>query len=408
MSGLLTGLRVVEGSAFVAAPLGGMTLAQLGAEVIRFDPIGGGIDYRRWPVTAEGESLYWAGLNKGKRSFAVNTADPRGRELIAALITAPGEGGGLYLTNLPLRDGLGYDALKARRADVIMLMIQGNPDGSTAVDYTVNAAVGFPFVTGPESVEGPVNSVIPAWDFTCGLHASIGLLAAERHRRLTGLGQLVKLSLFNVGAALAAALGYTAEVEINQAERPRLGNAIFGTFGRDFATKDGKRVMIATVTARHVEDLARAAGALEGLRALEAARGLDFRKDADRYAGHDALVALLEPWFAAHTLDEVAGALSKAGVLWGPYQSFGEMVRHDHRFTTAANPMIATVEQPGVGRYRVPGSPLEFGAAPRQPTGPAPKLGQDTDAILADVLGLSDTSIRKLHDQGIVAGPDGR
>ncbi len=407
MSGLLTGLRVVEGSAFVAAPLGGMTLAQLGAEVIRFDPIGGGVDYRRWPVTAEGDSLYWAGLNKGKRSLAVNTADPRGRELIAALITAPGEGGGLFLSNLPVRDGLGYDALKARRADLIMLLIQGNPDGTTAVDYTVNAALGFPYVTGPEPADGPVNSVIPAWDFTCGLHAAIGLLAAERHRRLAGQGQLVKLSLFNVGAALAAALGYTAEVEVNDADRPRLGNAIFGTFGRDFPTKGGARVMVATVTARHVEDLAKAAGVLEALRALEAARGLDFRKDADRYAGRDALVGLLEPWFAAHTLEEVGVALNRAGVLWGPYQSFGEMVRHDRRFTPAANPMIAEIEQPGVGRYRVPGSPLEFGAAPRVAPGPAPRLGQDTDAILAEVLGLSDAAIGKLHDQGVVAGPDG-
>ena len=103
---------------------------------------------------------------------------------------------------------------------------------------------------------GPVNSVIPAWDFTCGLHAALGLLAAERHRRLTGDGQLIRLSLFNVGAALAAALGYTAEVEVNGAERPRLGNAIFGTFGRDFATSDGKRLMVAVVTGRQMEDLA--------------------------------------------------------------------------------------------------------------------------------------------------------
>jgi 2-methylfumaryl-CoA isomerase len=239
MSGLLSGLRVVESSAFVAAPLGGMTLAQLGAEVIRFDPIGGGVDYRRWPVTAEGESLYWAGLNKGKRSFAVNLGDPRGRELVAALIAAPGEGGGLYLTNLPVRDGLGYDALKARRPDLIMLLIQGNPDGSTAVDYTVNAAIGFPFVTGPLDTLGPVNNVVPAWDLTCGLHAAVGLLAAERHRRLTGRGQLVRLSLFNVGAALAAALGYTGEVERNGTDRQRLGNEIYGTFGRDRRRQEG-------------------------------------------------------------------------------------------------------------------------------------------------------------------------
>ncbi|MGD9537652.1 MAG: CoA transferase [Alphaproteobacteria bacterium] len=407
MNQLLTGLRVVESSAFVAAPLGGMTLAQLGAEVIRFDPIGGGVDHRRWPVTEQDESLYWAGLNKGKRSFAVNLAAPEGRELIARLIAAPGPGGGLYLSNLPVRQGLDYEALKARRADLIMLLIQGNPDGSTAVDYTVNAALGFPYVTGPEGTDGPVNSVIPAWDFTCGLHAALGLLAAERHRRLTGEGQLIKLSLFNVGAALAAALGYTAEVEVNGVERPRLGNAIFGTFGRDFATKDGRRMMVPVVTGRQMEDLARATGLSDEMRAIGAARGLDFRKDADRYEGRAALEALFEPWFAARGYDEAAAVLAEAKILFGPYQRFAELVRDDPRFTTA-NPMIAEIEQPGIGRYRVPGSPLDFGAFLRQTPAPAPRLGEHTDAILADLLGLSGAEIGRLHDQGIVAGPDGR
>ena len=85
MNGILSGLRVVEGSAFVAAPLGGMTLAQLGADVIRFDPIGGGLDARRWPITADGRSLFWAGMNKGKRSVAVDLRSPRGRELLVDL-----------------------------------------------------------------------------------------------------------------------------------------------------------------------------------------------------------------------------------------------------------------------------------------------------------------------------------
>ncbi len=90
MAGILDGLRIVECAAFIAAPLGGMTLAQLGADVIRCDPPGGGLDHNRWPVTRSGKSLYWAGLNKGKRSLAVDTASPRGREIVAALATAPG------------------------------------------------------------------------------------------------------------------------------------------------------------------------------------------------------------------------------------------------------------------------------------------------------------------------------
>ncbi|MBV8555079.1 MAG: CoA transferase [Planctomycetaceae bacterium] len=93
MNKILDGVRVIEGAAFVAAPLCGMTLGQLGADVIRFDPIEGGLDARRWPITRDGRSLYWAGLNKGKRSIAVDARSPEGRELIAALITAPGEVG---------------------------------------------------------------------------------------------------------------------------------------------------------------------------------------------------------------------------------------------------------------------------------------------------------------------------
>ena len=103
MQSILSGLRIVEGSAFIAAPSAGMTLAQLGADVIRFDMIGGGIDYRRWPVSAQGKSLYWHSLNKGKRSIAVDFRHPEGRELLARIITASGEDAGLFVTNFPAR-----------------------------------------------------------------------------------------------------------------------------------------------------------------------------------------------------------------------------------------------------------------------------------------------------------------
>ena len=102
MTPILEGMRIVEGSAFVAMPLGGMTLAQMGADVIRFDPIGGGLDYKRWPVTQDGKrSLFWAGLNKGKRSIAVDLRSPRGKELLTQLICLPGETAGLFTTNFP-------------------------------------------------------------------------------------------------------------------------------------------------------------------------------------------------------------------------------------------------------------------------------------------------------------------
>lgn len=107
---ILSGLRIVEISAFVAAPLGGATLASLGADVIRVDPPGGGIDINRWPLH-DGHSLYWAGLNQGKRSVTIDTRGDEGRQLVRRLITAPGDGGGILLTNLPVSDWNSYASL---------------------------------------------------------------------------------------------------------------------------------------------------------------------------------------------------------------------------------------------------------------------------------------------------------
>ena len=90
--GILNGIRVIEGSAFVAAPTAGMTLAQLGADVIRFDAPGGGLDWKRWPLTSNGDSLFWSGLQKGKRSIEIDLRSEEGREQLSQLITMPGPG----------------------------------------------------------------------------------------------------------------------------------------------------------------------------------------------------------------------------------------------------------------------------------------------------------------------------
>src|SRR6056297_8259 len=137
MYDLLAGMRIVEGSAFVAAPMGGMTLAQLGADVIRFDDIAGALDGERWPVTKDGASLYWTSLNKGKRSFAVDVRNPKGRELLQAIITAPGPDAGMFITNLPVRGWNSYDALTEKRKDLIMVTLTGTREGQAQVDYTV-------------------------------------------------------------------------------------------------------------------------------------------------------------------------------------------------------------------------------------------------------------------------------
>jgi 2-methylfumaryl-CoA isomerase len=403
MSEILAGMRVVEGSAFVAAPLGGMTLAQLGADVIRFDPIGGGLDAHRWPVTAEGKSLFWAGLNKGKRSIAVDMRSPQGKQLLVDLITAPGDGAGLFLTNFPAVGWLNYPALASRRPDLIMVNIVGNPDGSSAVDYTINPATGFACTTGPDALATPVNHLLPAWDVITGTLAATGLLAAERKRRIAGTGQFIRLALADVAMATVGHLGYLAEVQINKTERPRYGNYLYGAFGCDFATKDGKRVMVVGLTPRQWRSLVTAVGIGDACAQVEKLLGVDLSKEGDRFAARHLIAALIEPWVSSRTLLEVGEVFNAHDVCWGPYQTFAELVAHDVR-CSPANPMFANVEQPEIGTYLMPGSPLQFSADDRVPPAPAPRLGQHTDEVLAQILGLSAAEIGQLHDDGVVAG----
>jgi 2-methylfumaryl-CoA isomerase len=402
MNRLLEDLRIVEISAFVAAPLGGMTMAQMGAEVIRIDPIGGGIDFNRWPVTTTGASLYWAGLNKAKRSVALALDRPEGRELARALAAAPGAGGGILLTNLPPLPGLDYASLKAARGDAILLRLVGNRDGSAAVDYTVNAASGFPLVTGDG--KAPINHVLPAWDIAAGLYLATALLAAERHRNRTGAGQEVTAALADVAFATVGHLGYIGDVQINGHARPALGNDLYGSFGRDFATADGRRIMIIALTSRQWRALGRVTGLADAFAQMAAKQGVDLDSETGRFEARDAIAALVAPWCAARSVPEIEAAFAGSGVLWGPFQSFAELVRSDPR-CSPQNPLFADVDQPGIGRYLMPGLPLDFTASPRLPTRPAPRLGEHTDEVLARVLGLSAAEIGHLHDRGIAAGP---
>ena len=400
MSGVLAGMRVVEGSAFVACPSGGMTLAQLGADVIRFDAIGGGIDYHRWPLTPDGQSLYWQGLNKGKRSIQVDIRSPEGRELITRLATAPGPDAGIFTTNFPAVGWLSYDSLRQHRDDLIMVAITGNHDGSTAVDYTVNCAVGYPWLTGDD---GAVNHVLPAWDIICGQTAAVGVLAAERQRSRTGEGSLVNLALSDVALAAVSMLGHVAEAQLLGTQRPRIGNDIYGAFGRDFELADGERIQIVAVSARQWKGVVAACDISDEVAALEAETGFDFtRVDGDRYRARDRLNPLVARWCANHTLAEASVALDAHGVCWGRYQSMLGLVANDPRCSTE-NPLFTEVDHPETGQYLTPGPPLRFPVAIQADLGPAPRLGQHTDEVLADVLGLSATEIGGLHDRQIVA-----
>ena len=397
---ILSGMRVVEASAFVAAPLGGMTLAQLGADVIRIDTLGGGLDHRRWPVTADGASLFWAGLNKSKRSVALDLGSAEGRELAQAIICAPGDDAGIFLTNFPPRGWLDHEKLRARPPDLIQLTLQGDRHGGSAVDYTVNARVGVPFVTGDPASDEPVNNVLPAWDLATGQMVAVGLLAAERHRLRTGQGQHVKLALEDVALAVMGHLGFIAEAQQGQ-PRQRHGNELFGAFARDFRCADGERVMVVGLTLKQWRSLVEAMDLGAPMDQLGKHLALDLAQEGNRFRARAEIAALVGPWIAARPLADVAAAFDRQGVCWGRYQGIDELVRNDPA-CSPANPMFSTIEQPGVGPMLAAGIPLDFSAIARQPVAPAPRLGQHTEQVLQDLLGLDAAAFGKLHDRGVV------
>ena len=403
MTAPLTGMRVVESAAFIAVPLAGMTLAQMGADVIRVDRIQGGLDAARWPVTATGASLFWAGMNKGKRSLAVDMARPEGVEIIAALITAPGPDAGMFLTNLRGRGPLNYPALSAARADLIMVSLIGTRRGEPAVDYTVNPALGFPMATGAVDTTAPVAHVLPAWDLITGQVVVNTLLAAERHRLRTGVGQLAELALKDVAAAMMGHLGIIAEVSVNGVDRARSGNALYGAYGQDFLCADGARIMVIGLTDRQWRGLVKVLDMGAQIAALQAATGLDLNAEGNRWQARAQITALFGPWFAARPLPQIAALFDAASLTWAPFRTFAGAVAQDPDLS-AENPMMQMLNQPGIGRYLAPGSPVRSTAFPRLPPNAAPQLGQHSEEILADVLGLGAGQIGALMDKGIVAG----
>lgn len=400
----LRGMRVIEISAYVATPLSGMTLAQLGADVIRVEPLGGAVDRSRWPLAESGTSLYWSGLNKGKRAIEVDLSSAEGRGLVGDLIVSGGPRGGIVISNSGRFPELTFEALRARRPDVIHVLLTGRRDGGTAVDYTVQAATGFPLLTGPEDAAQPVNSVVPAWDVAAGLYLAVGLLAAERHRLLTGEGQQVRVALEDVALATAGNLGYLAEAQLSATPRERDGNHVYGTFGRDFATADGERLMIVALTARHWRDLLAATGLTDVVTALATALGADFDEESERYRHRGTLGELLARWFETRTLAEAAQALRATRVLWSAYRSFTDLAAGDAR-PLRESPLMAQVRQPGVGTHLAPGSPLVMDGE-QSPPAAAPLVGRHTGEVLGAELGLSAAELSALAEKGVIRTRD--
>ena len=406
MYDLLSGLSIIEVSSFVASPTAGLYCAQMGAEVIRVDHVAGGLDYDRAMLTAEGRSLSWENLNRAKKSVALDLQSPQGRELCVELARKTGQ----MITNLPMNSFLSHTKIAEGRADLISVRIMGWHDGRQAMDFTVNAASGYPLMTGPAewdpATAPPVNQVLPAWDFITGAYCAFALLAALRHRDATGEGSELRVPLGDVAIGTMANAGAMAEMLYRGGNRERLGNAIWGAFGRDFRSRDGKRFMVAVLTAKQWRALVEAFAVKDEIAALEGRLGLSFTtSDANRFDHREKLFDLFQQVAERFDYTELASRLGAAGATFERYRTMYEAANDPA--LVADNPLFGpSPANPSGFAYPAPRS---FANIPGREAGDpcaAPYLGEHSEEVLAERLGMASGEIARLIDRGVVATSD--
>lgn len=406
MYDLLKGIRIVEGASFIAGPICCQHLVQFGAEVIRFDMIGGGPDYNRWPISPEGDSLYWEGHKKGKKSVAIDLSSTEGRALAIEIATAPGDDRGMFVTNYPVKGFLSHEKLAEVRPDLITIRVMGWADGRNSVDYTLNAVTGFPMMTGPAelSADRPVNHVLPAWDLITGSYAAFSLVAAERQRRLTGQGGEIRIPLSDIAATTIANLGQLAEVSVSGQDRPRSGNDLFGALGRDFVTKDNKRLIAVAMTFRQWTTLVKALNLKAYETRLEQELGVSFEGESERFTHRSRIFEIVQAKIGLMTHSDVATCFDDAGVLWNTYRTLTESISEERGFVRD-NPVFSQHQHPSGYSYPTPSAAATIPGKDRAMPGFAPRLGEHTDQVLQELLGFSTRKITELHDRGIVSRP---
>ena len=401
MYSLLSGLSIIEASSFVASPTAGLYCAQLGAEVIRVDHKAGGLDYDRYMLTKEGRSLSWENLNRAKKSVALDLQSGEGRELLVALAASAGN----LITNLPEQSFLSHAAVAATRPDLVSVRIMGWPDGRQAMDFTVNAASGYPQMTGPEDWDAadppPVNHVLPAWDFLTGAYCAFALLAGIRNRDATGEGKELRVPLGDVAIGTMANSGAMAEMLYRGGNRERLGNAIWGAFGRDFRSRDGKRFMVAALTPKQWSGLVAAFDLEAAIAALEAECGVSFASgDPPRFANRHRLFALFQAAADRHDWSELEARLTREGCTYERYRTMHEAATDP--VLVGENPLFGpSPANPSGFAYPATRSFANIPGEARGVPKPAPFLGEHTEQVLAEKLGLSSAQVGALIDRGV-------
>lgn len=400
LTGPLAGIKVLDLSRVLAGPWSGQMLGDLGAEVIKVEQPGQGDDTRKWgpPFLEDGsrDSAYYLCANRNKRSVAIDLSRPEGQDLVRQLAAQAD----IVLENFRVgglaKYGLDYASLKAVKPDLIYCSITGfgqtGPDKDKGgYDFLIQGMSGLMSVTG-DADGHPLKVGIPVSDLTTGLYATISILAALQHRNRTGEGQHIDLALLDAQMALLANQG--SNWLNGGAEPRRMGNQHPTIVPyQDFACADGD-IIIALGNDRQFRDLV----AVLGL--PEMASDPRFAASAQRSDNRDAMFALINPAIARWQSDDLLAALEAAKLPCGKINTIPQALVQPQ---TVARELVHEIARDDGTPVRFVGYPGKFSASPATYRHAPPRSGQDTRAVLGEVLGLSDAEVDALAAAGVVA-----
>ena len=396
MPGALNGLRVLDMSRVLAGPLCCMMLGDHGADVIKVEPPSGD-ETRTWgPPSVDGESTYYLGINRNKRSIALDLASESGREIACRLASTADVLVENFKFGTMERFGLGYETLKETNPRLIYASISGfgrsGPYAQVAgYDGAVQAFGGLMSING-EADGQPLKAGIAVADLATGLFANQGVLLALHARAQTGQGQHVEVSLLE---SLLAILHPHASSYLNAGliGRPH-GNSHPMIAPYDLLQTADRAVFLPGGNDGQLRRLAEVIGR------PEIVSDPRFRTNADRVAHRAELLAILQEEFRKWPAMELCKKLWDAAVPIGPVNSIDEVFSDPQ---VLARDMLQSIPHPGlsVGEVRLAGFPVTMGSTPPSARRHPPRLGEHTDEVLGE-LGYSSSEVEALVASGVV------
>lgn len=396
MDSVLNDIRVLDLSSFMAGPVCGMFLGCMGAEVIRIEPPGGGVDRVWGMLVPDGENLGFKIFSRNKKSITLALNSKKGKDILGKLVRQSDVVLHNYVPGSHLAKEVAYETLEETNPGIIVAALSGYGQSGpyaerVALDFAIQGHSGEMVMNGFAG-DPPTKANVPYLDYASGLSAALAILLALNYRQKTGIGQAIDISLFDTALFLTQSMGALAFYEMYGKVRKQLGNSGFAAYQTCVETKDGM-VMITPSTPsiwnRFIKVVDR----------RELTEKSEFETDMDRMQNSSFIDPIIQDWARPKTVDEVVTALQKARVPAAPVLGVDQLL-NDPQVTNRG--MITNSELAGYGKVSLPGIPIKLSKTPMRVTHQAPELGSHNGEIYNGLLGLTQNQLANLQQEGVI------